>query len=209
VSCRRSAQCGIPLGKEQGGLPPLRKIGETIDLIVSDAAGEIGRRTSRARPRRELQRRDRGWRRAMGREATRDKQKPRCPGARKASIAVYSSQLRVVGACELCDVDHRQAGCFTPWFCGGAFKLAHTSTISAFGTLTARGAGLLSVRPAPKRNCSLRALRTPRPTHSAQNRLRFMCRRARVWRPASMSEYGDSKKTVLDPRHPPGRSLLR
>jgi hypothetical protein len=26
--------------------------------------------------------------------------------------------------------------------------------------------------------------------------------------PTSMSEYGDSKKTVLDPSHPPGRSLL-
>jgi hypothetical protein len=36
--------------------------------------------------------------------------------ARKASMAVCSSQLRVVGACELCDVDHRQAGCLTPWW---------------------------------------------------------------------------------------------
>jgi hypothetical protein len=26
--------------------------------------------------------------------------------------------------------------------------------------------------------------------------------------PASMSEYGDSQKTLLDPSHPPGRSLL-
>jgi hypothetical protein len=26
--------------------------------------------------------------------------------------------------------------------------------------------------------------------------------------PASMSEYGNSQKTLLDPSHPPGRSLL-
>jgi hypothetical protein len=38
------------------------------------------------------------------------------PGARarKASAAVCASQLRVVGACELCDGGHRQADRFTP-----------------------------------------------------------------------------------------------
>ena len=63
-------------------------------------------------------------------------------GARAALVLVCSTQLRVVGARELCDEGHRQAGCFTPWWVvAGAFKWAHTSTISAFGTSTGQRSG--------------------------------------------------------------------
>ena len=103
---------------------------------------------------------------------------------RKSSAAVCSSQLRVVRSRELCDGGHRQAGRFTPWL----VVVGHSNgriraQFRLLGHRRARGAGLLSARPAPKRNYSLRALRTPRPAHAAQNRLRFLCRRARVWRP--------------------------
>jgi hypothetical protein len=82
------------------------------------------------------------------------------------------------------DRGHRQAGCLTPW----SVVVGHSNgriraQFRLLGHRRARGAGLLSVCPAPKRNYSLRALRTPRRAHAAQNRLRFLCRRARVWRP--------------------------
>jgi hypothetical protein len=42
------------------------------------------------------------------------KQKPRRANPDKQTAAVCASQLRVGGACELCDRGHRQADRFTP-----------------------------------------------------------------------------------------------